>query len=95
VTLAPAADYHLAEKRMREAVERVYEQYKEKIEQQHRRMEQTLNMPIAMPRIRTRINPRQSGLEVSIRYPVDVEHAADIDDQITRELMDALQQPPE
>lgn len=95
VTLAPTADYHLAEKRMREAVERVYEQYKEKIEQQHRRMEQTLNMPIAMPRIRTRINPKQSGLEVSIRYPVDVEQAADIDDQVARELMDALKQPPE
>ncbi len=95
VTLAPTADYHLAEKRIREAIERVYEQYKEKIEQQHRRMEQTLNMPIAMPKIRTRISARQSGLEVSIRYPVDVEHAADIDDQITRELMDALKQSPE
>jgi hypothetical protein len=58
-------------------------------------MEQTLNMPIAMPRIRTRINPKQNGLEISIRYPVDVEHAADIDDQITRELMDALKQSPE
>src|SRR5205085_1029321 len=87
LTLTPETGYHLAEKRIRETIERVYEHYKEKIEQQHRRMEQTLSMPVAMPRIRTHASLTQSGLEMKIRYPVDVEHAADIDDQVTRELM--------
>ncbi|HEV2960705.1 MAG TPA: mechanosensitive ion channel domain-containing protein [Candidatus Angelobacter sp.] len=95
LTLAPEADYAVAEKRLREAIERVYERYKEKIEQQHRQMEQTLNMPIAMPRIRTHITPKEGGLEVSIRYPIDVEDAADIDDQITRELLAAVKRTPE
>jgi small-conductance mechanosensitive channel len=95
LTLSPEADYAAAEKRLREAIERVYERYKEKIEQQHRQMEQTLNMPIAMPRIRTHVIPRDNGLEVTIRYPVDAEHAADIDDQVTRELLAALKQAPE
>ncbi|HEV3036418.1 MAG TPA: mechanosensitive ion channel family protein [Candidatus Angelobacter sp.] len=95
LTLSPEADYAAAEKRLREAIERVYERYKEKIEQQHRQMEQTLNMPIAMPRIRTHVIPRDNGLEVTIRYPVDAEHAADIDDQITRELLADLKQAPE
>jgi small-conductance mechanosensitive channel len=95
LTLAPEADYDAAEKRLREAIERVYERYREKIEQQHRQMEQTLNMPIAMPRLRTHVIPRDNGLEVTIRYPVDAEHAADIDDQITRELLAALNRAPE
>ena len=65
------------------------------IEQQHRRMEQTLSMPVAMPQIRTHASLTQSGLEMKVRYPVDVEHAADIDDQVTRELMDTLKRAPE
>jgi len=95
LTLASEADYTTAEKRLREAIEHVYEHYKEKIEQQHRQMEQTLNVPVAMPRIRTHLIPKDNGLEVSIRYPVDAEHAADIDDQVTRELLAALRRAPE
>lgn len=95
LTLSPETDYTVAENRLREAIERVYERYKEKIEQQHRQMEQTLNMPVAMPRIRTHLTPKDNGLEVSIRYPVDAEHAADIDDQVTRELLAALRRAPE
>ncbi len=95
LTLAPDADYSAAENRLREAIERVYESYKDKIEQQHRQMEQTLNVPVAMPRIRTHLAPKDNGLEVSIRYPVDAEHAADIDDQVTGELLAALRRAPE
>lgn len=94
LTLAPQTDYHLAETRMLSAVEKVYSEYREKIEQQHRHMERTLNMTVAVPRPVSRVRLSQSGLEVVIRYPIELERAAEIDDKITRELLDALEQRP-
>jgi small-conductance mechanosensitive channel len=94
LTLAPQTDYHLAETRMLSAVEKVYGGYREKIEQQHRQMERTLNVSVPVPRPVSRVRLSQSGLEVVIRYPIELERAAEIDDKITRELLDALEQRP-
>jgi small-conductance mechanosensitive channel len=94
LTLAPESDYALAEKRVLGAVEKVYADYRESIEQQHRDMERTLNMDVAVPRPRSRLRLTQTGLEVVVRYPVELEAATEIDDRITRELLHALAQPP-
>jgi small-conductance mechanosensitive channel len=94
LTLAPQTDYHLAEERMLSAVEKVYAGYHERIEQQHRQMERSLNVSVAVPRPQSRVRLSQSGLEVVIRYPIELEKAAEIDDKITRELLDALEQRP-
>jgi small-conductance mechanosensitive channel len=94
LNLAPEGDYRQAEKRMLAAVEAVYSSYKERIEQQHREMERSLAMNVEVPRPHSRLRLTQSGLEVVIRYPVELQDAAEIDDRITRELMKALEQPP-
>ena len=94
LTLAPQTAYHVAEERMLGAVEKVYAGYREHIEQQHRQMERTLNVSVAVPRPQSRVRLSQSGLEVVIRYPIELENAAEIDDKITRELLDALEQRP-
>jgi len=49
---------------------------------------------VAVPRPVSRVRLSQSGLEVVIRYPLELEKAAEIDDKITRELLDALEQRP-
>jgi hypothetical protein len=36
----------------------------------------------------------QNGLEVVVRYPVEMDTASEIDDKVTRELLRALDQPP-
>lgn len=94
LTLATDSDYHLAEERMLEAVERVYDRYKGNIERQHKQMEQTLSMAVPEPKPRSRVSFTQTGTEVIIRYPVDLEDAAEIDKQITQELADDLKQAP-
>ena len=94
LTLSPDSDYALAEKRMVGAVEKVYATYHDRIEQQHRAMEQTLSVPVEMPRPRSRLRLTQTGLEVVIRYPVELENATEIDDRIARELLHALEQSP-
>jgi small-conductance mechanosensitive channel len=92
--LAPDSDYSEAEKRVLGAVEAVFQQYHERIEQQHRAMEHTLNMTVPMPRPQSRLHLTQNGLEVQVRYPVEMESASEIDDKVTRELLHALAQPP-
>src|SRR5207248_4772865 len=55
LTLAPQTEYHLAEQRMLGAVEKVYAGYRERIEQQHRQMERTLSVSVAVPRPQSRV----------------------------------------
>jgi small-conductance mechanosensitive channel len=94
LTLSAEGDYRVAQSRMMEAVEGVFSEYREKLELQHQRMERTLNLPIDMPRPQSRLRFMQNGLEVTIRYPVTREKAADIDDRITRALLDVMDEEP-
>jgi small-conductance mechanosensitive channel len=94
LTLAPESDIHLAESRLLSAVQKVYSAYKERIEQEHRHMQKTLNIRSSVPAPVSRLRLTQSGLEVIIRYPVELDRSAEIDDQITRELLATLKQEP-
>ena len=94
LVLAPESDYALAEKRLLGAVEKVYAGYREKIERQHREMERTLGVVVPMPKPRSLLRLTQTGLEVVIRYPVEIESANEIDDRIIRELLRSLEEPP-
>lgn len=94
LTLAPESDIHLAETRLLGAVERVYAGYKERIEREHRAMQQSLSIQVAMPKPVSRLRLNQTGLEVVIRYPLELENAADIDDKITRAVVETLNESP-
>jgi small-conductance mechanosensitive channel len=94
LTLAPDSDIHMAESRLLGAVEKVYETYKKEIEHEHRQMQHSLNMRVPIPKPVSRLQLTQSGLEVVIRYPLLLGNAAEIDDHITRELLNALNQRP-
>lgn len=94
MTLAPNTDYQLAEKRMLEAVQSVYADYKPRMEEQHRRMEQTLSVSVAVPGPQSRLQFADGGLVVVIRYPTELENAAQIDDAVTRRLLQAIEQSP-
>jgi small-conductance mechanosensitive channel len=94
LTLAPESDIHLAESRLLGAVEKVYAGYKERIERDHRAMQQSLSIQVGLPKPVSRLRLNQTGLEVVIRYPLELENAADIDDKITRALVETLNESP-
>jgi len=94
LTLSPDSDYHLAEERVLGAVQKVYETYRDKIEAQHRHIEKTFAFALELPQPKSRLRLTQTGLEVVIRYPLELEMSAEIDDQIIRELLTALEKPP-
>jgi small-conductance mechanosensitive channel len=95
LTLSPESNFLQVEKRLLEAVNKVYAEYRDEMDVQRRNMERSMRTFRSMsltPESRLRLAP--SGLEVSIRYPVNLDNAAEIDDRVTRELLDAIAREP-
>ena len=76
------------------AVNRVFAEYRDKMELQRRNVERSLNSTIAAFSPESRLHLTQTALEVVIRYPVDLAHAGEIDNRVTREILDALEHDP-
>ena len=94
LTLAADSDYQMAEERVLGAVRAVYSTYSKRIEEQHRHMEKTFTLALDMPQPKSRLRLTQTGLEVVVRYPLELERSAEVDDRIIRELLTALEKPP-
>ncbi len=95
LTLAPERSYREVEERLVSAVESVYSEYRESIERQRKHLEKTIGALAAStlgPQSRLRLT--KAGLEVVIRYPLELERAAEFDDRITREVLDAIEHEP-
>lgn len=88
------ADYRQVEKRMLETVNKVFAEYKDSIEAQRRNVELSLNSSLRSFMPESRLHLTQTALEVVVRYPVELSNAAEIDDRITREILDAIERDP-
>lgn len=94
LTLAADSDYKIAEERVLGAVRAVYSTYSKQIEEQHRHTEKTFTLALDVPQPKSRLRLTQTGLEVVVRYPLELERSAEVDDKIIRELLAALEKPP-
>ncbi len=94
VTMSPDSDYLHAEERLRAVVEQVFAEYRSEMEKQYRQIAKTLATTTAVLQPTSRLHPTPSGLEVVIRYSVDLMHGAEIDDRVTRELLVAMDTDP-
>lgn len=95
LTLDAESNYREVEQRMLAAVSKVFEEYREQMELQRRGMERALRtVTVASFKPESHLRLTSKGLEVSIRYPVELGNAAEIDDRITRELLDAIEREP-
>jgi small-conductance mechanosensitive channel len=93
--LAPETDYRLVEEKLLKVVEDVFADYREDMERQRRLMERTLSTAgIHELRPTSRLRLTSSGLEAVIRFPVSLQHAAEIDDRVTRALLQAIDKEP-
>jgi len=95
LTLASETDYHSAKDRIIKAVDSALGNYRENIDSQRRMVERNLSTVSAgelQPKVR--LHYTASGIEATVRYPVEIEKAADIDDHLMRELLAAVEQEP-
>jgi small-conductance mechanosensitive channel len=95
LTLGSETDYHNAKDRIIKAVDAALGHYRENIDTQRRMVERNLSTVSAgelQPKVR--LHYTGSGIEATVRYPVEIEKAAEIDDHLMRELLAAVEQEP-
>ena len=95
LTLGPESNYQTIEKSMLEAVNTVFAEYRDKMELQRSSMERALtNQPASALHPESRLRLVPEGIQVIVRYPVELENAAAIDDRVTREVLNATGHQP-
>jgi small-conductance mechanosensitive channel len=90
VTLAPNGNYKLVQGKISNAVNSVYEQYRERIERQLGGIEREIETQLKSPKPEPRLQLADSGVEFIVRYPVDIRGASEIDDHITRAVVELV-----
>jgi small-conductance mechanosensitive channel len=95
LTVAPESDYRSVEERMIRAVDAAFAGYHDNLERQRMLMETNLgSVNIAPLRPRTALRLTASGLEVNISFPLDAQHATEIDERVTKEILRELDREP-
>lgn len=92
LTLPRNADFGAIKKNLLGAVENVLHDYHDQIESVYHQMEKTGIMMSdrgLRPKLELHLTP--GGIDATIRYPVDLQHASDIDARVSRELLNALE----
>ena len=95
VKLALTANYGEASDRLTHLVETVYDSYRTRIEAQHRQVEAWMDSAIPSPGIDSRLQLVEGGLQLYIRYPVELRQGSQIDQQITRSVVTLMEDDAE
>ena len=96
VALTPESNYKLVQEKLSAIVEAIFEKYRSVIENQLGGTERRLEVSLAAPKPEARLQfTDAAGLEFVVRYPVDIRRAAEIDDNVTRSILDTLASTPD
>lgn len=90
VTIAPEGNHKAAQEKLVTAVNAVYSEYRARIERQHAEIERRVDIQIEAPRPEARLQFADTGLELLVRYPVDIRRAPDIDEKMTRKVLELI-----
>lgn len=95
VKLTDAADYKMVCEGVMKEVHAVYEEYREAIERQHAGAESAIQASIDPPVIESRLQFTGGSFQLWARFPVQFEHASEVDEKIIRALLDLISKGPE
>jgi small-conductance mechanosensitive channel len=90
VSLAPGANFKLVQDKLTEVVNSVYAQYRAGIEKQYGEIEQRVEIELRAPATEAKLQFIDNGLELMVRYPVEIRKAPEVDDNITRKLLETI-----
>jgi len=95
LTLSAEADYHSAKERITSSVDEALGEFRDSLEAQRRSMERNLTtISPAELKPKIRLHYIASGLAAEIRYPVALDKAGEMDDQLMHGVMAALAREP-
>jgi len=90
VMIAPGGNHRVAEDKLVDTVNSVYSQYRQEIERQHAGIERRVDIQVQVPRPEARLQFADAGLELLVRYPVELRRAPDIDEEMTRAVLELI-----
>ena len=91
VMIAPDGNHKMAQEELLAAVNAVYSRYRQSIERQHANIERHVDIQVEMPRPEARLQFADGGLELLVRYPVEIRNAPDIDEEMTRKVLELIE----
>jgi small-conductance mechanosensitive channel len=95
LTFAPDMDYHLIQQRITGAVEAAFKDYSDNMERQRKQMEYSLSsISAAELKPQVRLHFTASGVEATVRFPVELLKGGEADERVMRELLSAVDQEP-
>jgi small-conductance mechanosensitive channel len=95
LSLVAGANHKLAQEKLLQAVTAVYDQYRANIERQHGYIERRIEVQLKAPSPESRLQFGDAGLELLVRYPVEIRKESEMDEQITRKVLELIQSGPE
>jgi small-conductance mechanosensitive channel len=88
------ADFNLAEEKLLAAVNLVYDKYKKDIERQHDDLERRIEIQMKPPTPQAKLHYADTGLEFLVRYPTEIRSASEIDEEVIKAVLDAIEKDP-
>jgi len=93
--LVPGGNHKLAQEKLFQAVNAVHDQYREGFERQQGFIERRIEVQLKTPSPETRLQFGDTGLELLVRYPVEIRNESVTDEQVTRKVLEVIQSEPE
>jgi small-conductance mechanosensitive channel len=93
--LVPGGNHKLAQEKLFHAVTSVHDQYREGFERQRGLVERRIEVQLKTPSPETRLQFGDTGLELLVRYPVEIRNESVTDEQVTRKVLEVIQSEPE
>ena len=94
VRITPDGDHKMTQEKLVATVNAVYSKYREQIERQHATIEQHVDIQVDTPRPEARLQFSDTGLELLVRYPVEIRKAPDTDEEMTRKVLQLIETDP-
>lgn len=94
VMIAPNGNYRVAQEKLVTTVNTVYSKYRDEIERQHAAIERRVDIQVEAPRPGARLQFVDAGLELLVRYPVEIRKAPNIDEEMTRKVLEVIEDDP-
>jgi hypothetical protein len=95
VKLTDGANYELVCEAVLKEVHAIFEEYRPKIEEQHRGVENQMQTSIDPPAVESRLQFNAGSFQLWARFPVQIKEASETDEKLTRALIDLIAKIPD
>jgi small-conductance mechanosensitive channel len=87
------ADYASVKERLLAAAERVLDDYREELERQRRELQKASWSAAEKAQAQVQLRFSAGSIDALVRYPVPLQRAAEVEERMSRALLDALREP--